>query len=443
MLGARHLLRYHDSDRARTTVARVPHVSKEENRGSLHPSAPRAHCAGLRIRPVSRGVARQRPATSAANDGAVTAAPPVRAVPLADAGRRDAAGPELQDKTSVTRHTIRVGGQPIAYTATAGTLCSATTREAGCEFLLRVLRADNVPDLGNAGSSTRSMADLARRPSGCTWGSRGHGVWCTTTKASWCSRRSGCTTTNTRSSMSPTSSNRPGRDGLQHDGAGQDPHTFHGVADDIAAMADFIRVFTTRQSRWKSPKFLIGESYGTTRASGLAGYLQSQHQLYINGVILVSMTNLGVERGVDVSYATTLPYMTATAWYHRAVASRLAGQAAEGRAGRVRTVRDARLPGDAGQRRSCSRGRAGGGSKERGAVDRVSPEDSSSQATCGSSVAVLEGIDARLGAHRGPLDSRYTGIDKDAPAKFPKATRPCGPGTARLPAPSTPTSATS
>ncbi|HSK09365.1 MAG TPA: hypothetical protein VK911_07300, partial [Vicinamibacterales bacterium] len=64
-------------------------------------------------------------------------------------------------------------------------------------------------------------------------------------------------------------------------------------------------------------KFLIGESYGTTRASGLVHYLQAQHQMYMNGVILVSMTNLGLERGPDVSYATTLPYMTATAWYHK------------------------------------------------------------------------------------------------------------------------------
>ena len=47
---------------------------------------------------------------------------------------------------------------------------------------------------------------------------------------------------------------------------------------DIEAMADFIRVFTTRQGRWKSPKFLIGESYGTTRASGLVDFLQDRHQ---------------------------------------------------------------------------------------------------------------------------------------------------------------------
>jgi carboxypeptidase C (cathepsin A) len=98
---------------------------------------------------------------------------------------------------------------------------------------------------------------------------------------------------------------------------GEDPHKFHGVLDDIKSMADFIRVFTVREDRWKSPKYVIGESYGTTRAAGLAGYLQSAHQMYLNGVILVSMTNLSYERGDDVSYATSLPYMTATAWYHK------------------------------------------------------------------------------------------------------------------------------
>ena len=114
---------------------------------------------------------------------------------------------------------------------------------------------------------------------------------------------------------------------------GEDPHRFHGIGDDIAAMGDFIRIFTVRNGRWKSPKFLIGESYGTTRASGLAGYLQSQHQMYMNGVVLVSMTNLGYERGADMSFATVLPYMTATAWYHKKLPARPAEAAAEGRAG--------------------------------------------------------------------------------------------------------------
>ena len=97
---------------------------------------------------------------------------------------------------------------------------------------------------------------------------------------------------------------------------GEDLHKFHGTMTDIQSLGEFIRLFTLRKDRWMSPKFLIGESYGTTRASGLAGYLVSAHQIYINGVVLVSMTGLNVNAGTDVGFATALPSQAATAWYH-------------------------------------------------------------------------------------------------------------------------------
>lgn len=97
---------------------------------------------------------------------------------------------------------------------------------------------------------------------------------------------------------------------------GEDPHMYHGTLSDIESVGEFIRLFILRKNRWMSPKFLIGESYGTTRASGLAGHLADAHQIYLNGVILVSMTGLDVETGPDVGYATFLPQLTATAWYH-------------------------------------------------------------------------------------------------------------------------------
>jgi carboxypeptidase C (cathepsin A) len=93
--------------------------------------------------------------------------------------------------------------------------------------------------------------------------------------------------------------------------------TFFGVNQDIAYLADWIETFVTRQSRWTSPKFLIGESYGTNRVSGLAARLQNSHWMYLNGVILVSPTGLGVERGGPVGRALFLPYYAATAWYHK------------------------------------------------------------------------------------------------------------------------------
>lgn len=92
--------------------------------------------------------------------------------------------------------------------------------------------------------------------------------------------------------------------------------TFFGVNADVKYLASWINTFVTRRNRWNSPKYLIGESYGTTRVSGLALELQSAHWMYLNGVILVSPTTLGIERGGPVDMALRLPYFAATAWYH-------------------------------------------------------------------------------------------------------------------------------
>ena len=67
-------------------------------------------------------------------------------------------------------------------------------------------------------------------------------------------------------------------------------------------------------------RYLIGESYGTTRVAGLADRLQGSHWLYLNGVVLVSPTDLGVSRDGPVGDALTLPYYAATAWHHRRLA---------------------------------------------------------------------------------------------------------------------------
>ncbi|KAA3647218.1 MAG: peptidase S10 [Chloroflexi bacterium] len=102
---------------------------------------------------------------------------------------------------------------------------------------------------------------------------------------------------------------------------GEEAKQFHGFQKDIEYISEFIRVFTTRQKRWTSPKFLIGESYGTTRAAGLAGYLQARHGFYLNGIMLISsILNFGTARfdvGNDLPYVLFLPTYTATAWYHK------------------------------------------------------------------------------------------------------------------------------
>jgi len=92
--------------------------------------------------------------------------------------------------------------------------------------------------------------------------------------------------------------------------------TFFGVTQDIRYLAEWINTFVTRTNRWTSPKYLIGESYGTTRVSGLALELQNSHWMYLNGVVLVSPTDIGIDRSGPVKAANRLPYFTAAAWYH-------------------------------------------------------------------------------------------------------------------------------
>lgn len=92
---------------------------------------------------------------------------------------------------------------------------------------------------------------------------------------------------------------------------------FYGVNADIKYLAEWINTFVTRKGRWASPKFLIGESYGTTRVSGLALELQDAQWMYLNGVVLVSPTELGILRNGPLDAALKLPYFTATAWYHK------------------------------------------------------------------------------------------------------------------------------
>lgn len=97
---------------------------------------------------------------------------------------------------------------------------------------------------------------------------------------------------------------------------------FFGVNQDVRYLSEWIQAFVTRNNRWLSPKYLIGESYGTTRVSGLAQALQG-NGMYLNGVVLVSPTNLGIDRGGPVGAANRLPYFAATAWYHQRLAPEL------------------------------------------------------------------------------------------------------------------------
>lgn len=102
---------------------------------------------------------------------------------------------------------------------------------------------------------------------------------------------------------------------------GQKPKEWHEFRKDIESVGDFIRLYTTRYNRWLSPKFLAGESYGTTRAAGLSGYLQERHGLYLNGLMLISavldFTTILFNTNNELPFILFLPGYAATAWYHK------------------------------------------------------------------------------------------------------------------------------
>lgn len=96
---------------------------------------------------------------------------------------------------------------------------------------------------------------------------------------------------------------------------------FHGTEEDVKCIGEFIRLYLTRYARWDSPKFIVGESYGTTRAALLAKHLHDDAFISINGIVLISTVlnfqTLDFSSGNDLPYLLFLPTYTATAWYHK------------------------------------------------------------------------------------------------------------------------------
>jgi carboxypeptidase C (cathepsin A) len=209
--------------------------------------------------------------------------------------------------------------------------------------------------------------------------------------------------------------------GYSRPAAGQDPKQFHGFQEDLDSVGEFIRLHTTRAGRWRSPKLLVGESYGTTRAAGLAHHLQERHGMDISGVGLISAILLFQSAlpalGNDLPYVLALPSYAATAWYHRALDREVDSLGAL-----VEEVEDFAL-GDYAT--LLLRGRRADGRAHRSVLERL--------AGCtGLSPAFLEACDLRVTPARffkellrsrrrtvGRLDSRFLGIDADAAGETP------------------------
>jgi carboxypeptidase C (cathepsin A) len=202
---------------------------------------------------------------------------------------------------------------------------------------------------------------------------------------------------------------------------GEKAKQFHGFTKDIESVAEFIRLYVTRSHRWNSPKFLIGESYGTTRAGGLSGHLQERYGLYLNGIMLVSAVlnfqTVDFATGNDLPYILFLPTYTATAYYHKRLSADLQRDLSE-------TLKEVEQFALGDYTHALMQGAALPAAEQERIAERLA-------AYTGLSRQYIESTNLRINIHRfvkellrdqrrtvGRLDSRFTGIDRDAAGEY-------------------------
>ncbi|MFL6194657.1 MAG: S10 family peptidase [Thermoanaerobaculia bacterium] len=261
---------------------------------------------------------------------AVLAQAPEAAKDTKDA--KDAAkAPPPVEKSSVTRHSLTLDGKAYPYTATAGTLLLKDddgTVKASVFSISYTL--DGVKDPAtrpvtfcfNGGPGSASLwvhmgafgpKRVARTDEGMSLPPPGRLV------------------DNEESILDSTDLVfiDPVSTGFSRPAPGQDPKQFHGVKQDVQWVAEFIRLWIARNQRWGSPKFIAGESYGTTRAAGLADYLEDRYGMMLNGIVLISTIlnwqDQDFHVGNDRPCFIHLPTYTATAWYHKKLPADLSG----------------------------------------------------------------------------------------------------------------------
>jgi carboxypeptidase C (cathepsin A) len=241
------------------------------------------------------------------------------------------AAPPAVETTSKTQHQITIGGKKIAYTATAGTL--VLKKEDGkpwASMFYTAYTRDDVQDLGkrpitfcfNGGPGAASVwLHLgALGPRRVEMGPEGEQP-----------KPPYHLVDNENSPLEFTDLVfiDPVTTGFSRQAPGEDAAQFHGFDGDLQSVGEFIRMYLVRAGRWSSPKFLAGESYGTTRAAALAQYLLKNHSLFLNGITLVSSVlnfeTIQFAAGNDLPYALFLPSYTATAWYHKKLPKDLQG----------------------------------------------------------------------------------------------------------------------
>ncbi|HEY0552691.1 MAG TPA: peptidase S10 [Thermoanaerobaculia bacterium] len=252
-------------------------------------------------------------------DGDATAA----AAPKAAMPMDKTAMPKAEDRLVTTQHHAVVGGQDLRYTVTAGTL------------ILRDEDGKPKASIFFTSYTRDGVKDVGHRPITYTFngGPGSASVWLhlgafgprrvALEEEGWAPPPPYHLEDNNESLLDLTDLVfiDPVTTGYSRAIPGKDAKKYYGLEEDAETVAEFIRLYTTRFNRWTSPKFLAGESYGTTRASKLSNVLQRRHGIYLNGIVLLSsILNFQTARfavGNDLPYPLFLPTYTATAWYHK------------------------------------------------------------------------------------------------------------------------------
>ena len=237
--------------------------------------------------------------------------------------------PPPEEKTSVTHHTARVGGQTINYTATAATyVIKADDGTPKASMFYVAYTKDGVADAAkrpvsfvyNGGPGSGSLfTHMGMGPKTVVLTPDGHGM---PAPYSIVDNEDSFLDATDLVFIDAIST------GYSRPAPGESNAQFHGIIEDANWFADFIYQYITRNARWDSPKFLIGESYGTTRSAELAGVIQERHQVYLNGIVLLSAVAFS-NWGADNRFIFFLPTYSVTAWYHHLLPADLQAETVE------------------------------------------------------------------------------------------------------------------
>src|SRR5437762_7506214 len=233
-----------------------------------------------------------------------------------------------KEESSVTEHSIKIGGQTIPYKATASTtlLKNEKGESTGLMYSAAYTRSD-VKDLstrpvaflynGGPGSATMWLHMGAFGPR------RAHTLDGTFTPPAPYKLMDNPETLLDKTDLVFIDAMGTG---YSHAICKAENKDFYGIDEDVEAFAQFIVTYLSRNDRWNSPKFLIGESYGTFRSAALGNYLQSRDTVHLNGIVLISsvldLSSLTFAPGDDRPYLFYLPSYAATAWYHKLLKER-------------------------------------------------------------------------------------------------------------------------